>query len=277
MAEGAGAVGRGERHHDQVADLRGADLGAHGLDDADRLVAHALPARGRPQIVRPEAAAADAGAGHADDRVGRMDDRGVSDVLDANVAGLVHDGCTHGGSPGSCHSPRESARYCSSLTCSIQVTGEPLSFSWTAMWLMAVVGAAPCQCFSPGSNQTTSPGRISSTGPPSRWTRPQPDITIRVWPSGWVCQAVRAPGSKVTRAPATRAGSGGLNSGSIRTVPVNQSAGPLPDGCEPLRLISIGLLLCWLAGCFPTGVVACDRVLNVPWSPSLRPRGGAAP
>ena len=64
---------------------------------------------------------------------------------------------------------------------------------------MAVVGVAPCQCFSPGANQTTSPGRISSTGPPSRWTRPQPDITISVWPSGWVCQAVRAPGSNVTQ------------------------------------------------------------------------------
>jgi hypothetical protein len=25
----------------------------------------------------------------------------------------------------------------------------------------------------------------------------------------------------------------------MRTVPVNQSAGPLPEGCEPLRLISI--------------------------------------
>ena len=43
------------------------------------------------------------------------------------------------------------------------------------MWVMAVVAVAPCQCFSPGGNQTTSPGRISSTGPPSRWTQPQPD------------------------------------------------------------------------------------------------------
>ena len=32
------------------------------------------------------------------------------------------------------------------------------------MWVTAVVGVAPCQCFSPGANQTTSPGRISSTG-----------------------------------------------------------------------------------------------------------------
>jgi hypothetical protein len=64
-----------------------------------------------------------------------------------------------------------------------------------------------------------------------------------VCPSGWVCQAVRAPGSKVTLAPVTRAGAGAENSGSIRTVPVNQSAGPLPDGCAPLRLISIAMLL----------------------------------
>jgi hypothetical protein len=33
----------------------------------------------------------------------------------------------------------------------------------------------------------------------------------------------------------------GLNSGSTRTVPMKYSAGPLPEGCEPLRLISIVL------------------------------------
>src|SRR5579862_5622650 len=32
-----------------------------------------------------------------------------------------------------------------------------------------------------------------------------------VCPRGWVCHAVRAPGSKVTKAPKTRAGSGGSN------------------------------------------------------------------
>ena len=40
------------------------------------------------------------------------------------------------------------------------------------MWLIAVAGPAPCQCFSPGANQITSPGRISSTAPPSRPARP---------------------------------------------------------------------------------------------------------
>jgi hypothetical protein len=129
------------------------------------------------------------------------------------------------------------------VTGSIQVTAEPSSRSWIAMWVIAAVAVAPCQCRSPGSNQTTSPGAISSIGPPSRCTRPRPAVTISVWPSGCVCQAVRAPGSNVTLAPATRAGSGALKSGSIRTVPVNQSDGPRPDGWDPLRLMSIRSLL----------------------------------
>src|SRR3989441_12660964 len=108
-----------------------------------------------------------------------------------------------------------------------------------AICVMEVVGEAPCQCFNPCGNQTTSPGRISSTGPLSRCTQPMPDVTINVWPNGCVCHAVRAPGSNVTLAPRTRAGSGASNNGSIRTLPVNQSAGPLLDGCEPLLLISI--------------------------------------
>jgi hypothetical protein len=54
-----------------------------------------------------------------------------------------------------------------------------------------------------------------------------------------VCHAVRVHGSNVTLTPSRRAGSGGSNRGSIRTVPVKYSAGPLPEGCEPLRLISI--------------------------------------
>src|SRR3954470_7947131 len=107
------------------------------------------------------------------------------------------------------------------------------------MCVIALVAVAPCQCFSPGGNQTISPGLISSIGPPSRCTQPQPKVTIRVCPSGCVCHAVREPGSNVTLAPATRAGLGAVNSGSTRTGPVNQSAGPLPEGFEPLRVISI--------------------------------------
>src|SRR5664280_532255 len=108
-----------------------------------------------------------------------------------------------------------------------------------AMCVMAVVAVAPCQCFSPGGNQITSPGRICSMGPPKRCAKPQPAVTIRVWPNGWVCQAVRAPGSKVTLAPAARAGAFAWNKASMRTVPVNQSAGPLLEGCEPLLFMSI--------------------------------------
>src|SRR3954465_424185 len=104
---------------------------------------------------------------------------------------------------------------------------------------MAVVAVAPCQCFCPGANQTTSPGRISWTGSPRRCAQPRPEVTIRVWPSGGVCHAVRALGSKVTLAPRTRAGSGASNNGSIRTVPVKYSADPLVEDCEPAFLISI--------------------------------------
>src|SRR6266566_6041229 len=111
-----------------------------------------------------------------------------------------------------------------------------------AMCVMAVVSMAPCQCFSPGGNQTTSPGRIVSTGPPQRCAQPQPAVTISVWPSGCVCHAVRAPGSKVTLAPAARAGAFAWNNGSMRTVPVNQSAGPLVEACKPILLISIFLI-----------------------------------
>ena len=107
------------------------------------------------------------------------------------------------------------------------------------MCVMAVVGVAPCQCFFPGGHRITSPGWISSIGPPHSCTQPQPIVTIKVWPSGCVCQAVREPGSKVTLAQETREGSGVSYNGSIRTVPVNQSVGPLVEGWEPIRLMSI--------------------------------------
>ena len=46
--------------------------------------------------------------------------------------------------------------------------------------VIAASGEAPCQCLTPAGIQTTSPGRISSTGPPSCCTRPRPCWTIRV-------------------------------------------------------------------------------------------------
>src|SRR5262245_5982509 len=108
-----------------------------------------------------------------------------------------------------------------------------------AMCDMAVVGLAPCQCFSPGGIHTVSPGLISRTGPPQVCTRPSPATTWRVWPSGWVCHAVRAPGSKLTRAARMRAGAGASMIGSCHTVPVNQSPGMRRDGTDPNNLMSM--------------------------------------
>src|SRR5256885_684534 len=62
---------------------------------------------------------------------------------------------------------------------------------------------------------------------------------MRVWPSGWVCHAVRAPGSKVTRAPDARDGSFAWNRGSMRTEPLKYSGEPGLEGCEPFRVMVI--------------------------------------
>src|SRR3954452_1024469 len=54
-----------------------------------------------------------------------------------------------------------------------------------------------------------------------------PSVMYRVWPRGWVCQAVRAPGVKRTWAQPTADWSSGLRMPSMWTVPVNQSLGPV--------------------------------------------------
>src|SRR4051794_14482988 len=108
---------------------------------------------------------------------------------------------------------------------------------------MPLLGEAPCQCFSFGGIHTVSPGRISWIGPPLVCTRPTPEITNSVCPSGCVCHAVRAPGSKATRAELTRAGAGGVLIGSCQTVPVNQSLDARRVGREPARKISMALPL----------------------------------
>src|ERR1700761_9452993 len=103
---------------------------------------------------------------------------------------------------------------------------------------MPVVGEPPCQCFSPGGIHTTSPGLISWIGPPLVWKRPTPWITYSVCPSGWVCHAVRAPGSNATRLATMRIGACGVMIGSCHTVPVKLSLGPCRVGREPALMIS---------------------------------------
>src|SRR5438132_9748219 len=67
------------------------------------------------------------------------------------------------------------APYSSSPTCAPHVALLPFSSTSTIeRWLMKRVGAAPCQCSSPGSKNTRSPGRITSIGAPRRCTRPMP-------------------------------------------------------------------------------------------------------
>src|SRR6267143_2286027 len=106
-----------------------------------------------------------------------------------------------------------------------------------AMCVIPVFGEAPCQCLTPGGIRTTSPGRISSIGPPHCWTRPAPAVTIKTWPAGCVCHAERAPGSNVTKPPEVREGSLAGKSGSTRTEPVKYWAEPFADDWEPLRAI----------------------------------------
>jgi hypothetical protein len=91
-----------ERHHDDVAGLHRVDVRADILHHADRLVAHAPSAvGGLHPVVRPQVAAADAGAGDADDGVGWLDEPRVGDVLDPDVPGAVHDGRAHQATPDS--------------------------------------------------------------------------------------------------------------------------------------------------------------------------------
>jgi hypothetical protein len=96
-AEDTGAVGPQERRDDQIADLHRLDVCADCLDDADELVSHAPSGVARLHlVVRPEIAPADRGAGDGHEGVGRLDEAGVGDGLDTDVAGPVHQGCTHG-------------------------------------------------------------------------------------------------------------------------------------------------------------------------------------
>ena len=130
------------------------------------------------------------------------------------------------------------------MTCSIQSTTLP---SWRLPGWRCKVKCGKRRCAVPVLLARREPDDVAGTylldRPALALARPAPEVTISVWPSGWVCQAVRAPGSKVTCAPCTRSGAAGLKSPSIRTRPVNHSAGPCRDGVSPARKISITVLL----------------------------------
>src|SRR3982074_61313 len=101
-----------------------------------------------------------------------------------------------------------------------------------AMCVMRVVALAPCQCFWRRGFGPRPPFESPAPGYPLLHpSRPLSDN--RVWPSGCECQAVRALGSNVTRAPAARDGSAAENSGSMRHAPVKDPAFPWFDGSEP--------------------------------------------
>ncbi len=131
-AEDTGAVGVRERHDNEIADAHAADVGADGLDDADGLVAHAAAGLAVfHRLVRPEIAAADGSAGDDDEGIGRLNQAGVGDGLDMDVAGAEHHSCAHRVPylrfPAGCGSLR--TWYCSSLTFAIQSAVFPSSCS----------------------------------------------------------------------------------------------------------------------------------------------------
>src|SRR5438105_1808682 len=70
-------------------------------------------------------------------------------------------------------------------------------------------------------------------------TQPALSVTIKIWPSGWVCHAERAPSSNVTEPTEILDGSFAANNGSTRTARLKYCSAPLFDGCAPLRVMTI--------------------------------------
>ena len=123
------------------------------------------------------------------------------------------------------------------------------------MCVMNRFGAAPCQCSSPGSKKTRSPGLIDSTGPPRRWHRPEPSSTQIVWPFGCVCPAVRAPGVKWTLLARTREAPVGAASGVIMLALLLLGTGEALARANGLRNVLLG---------FANGVASVGFALLAP-------------
>jgi hypothetical protein len=97
IAHPAAAAGDVEGDHDAVAGFDVFDLGADLLDDPHRLVSEdvALVDEHPQHLVEVQVRAADRGRGDADDRVGRVLDRRIGDLVDADVAFAVEGECLH--------------------------------------------------------------------------------------------------------------------------------------------------------------------------------------
>src|SRR5207248_1662201 len=106
LAVRAGVVRGEERSDNELARADRGDLVTDRFDDAAVLVSE----RGRAidrldAAVRPQVRAAHAGGGQPDDGVRRLKDDRVVEVLQADVAGSVENGCAHGTHPSSVSGP----------------------------------------------------------------------------------------------------------------------------------------------------------------------------
>src|SRR2546421_11944486 len=83
-----------------------------------------------------------------------------------------------------------------------------------------------------------------------------------VWPQGWVCHAVRAPGVKWTLDAVSREAADGVATASTYTAPVNHSVGPAAVSMLFLVILMPVLLIVSVAGEAPHAVTAhCAGVL----------------
>src|SRR6185369_5699515 len=80
------------------------------------------------------------------------------------------------------------------------------------------------------------PGFSTCGFSPWKQMRPTPDEQKSVCPTGWECQAVRAPGVNVTTEPPRREGASAVITGSWNTTPVKVSAAPRLVFRAPARM-----------------------------------------
>jgi hypothetical protein len=89
-------VAERERGDHELALSDVADVGAHGLDDPDELMADRAGLERRVAAVVPQVRAADAGQHDANDRVGALDDDRVGPLAGLDAVGCEEESCAHG-------------------------------------------------------------------------------------------------------------------------------------------------------------------------------------